>query len=123
MDLGNAAFDISLCPGARPGVLRREFAEGKPVGVAEFRSVDDAAAALQGRPGEPEPAESVLRLAAQVLLDVAVDEDHAATAIQRLDRRGDARDPGAGDHDVGGMASGAHDGVYSARNVIFGEGT
>jgi len=45
VDLRDAAFDISLRPGARPGVLGTELTEGKPVRIAEFRPVDDAAEA------------------------------------------------------------------------------
>ena len=104
MDLGHAAFDIGPGPGARPGVFFAEFAEGEPVGQAELDAVLDAAAPLQRRAGKPEAAKSLFRLAAEILLEVAVEQDDAPSSPERLDRRDDARNSRAYDRDVGGMA-------------------
>ena len=104
VDLGHAAFDIRAGPGARPGVFGTELSERQPVRPGELGAVRDAAPALQRRAREPEPAERFLRLAPEVLLEVAVDEDHAAAAVERLDGGGDPGDAGARDRDVRGMA-------------------
>ena len=121
VDIRYAAFDICLRPGERPFVSGLEFAKREPVGKAQFHAVLDAATPLQRRPRKPEPAEGVLRLAAEVLLDIPVDEHHPTAAVERLDGSDDAGDSRTGDRDVGGMATSAHDGVYSARSTTQGK--
>ena len=105
IDVGNAAFDISLGPGARPvRAPASQFAPGEPVLKSQFDAVLDPVAFLQRRAGEPQAAKGLLAEAAEVFLGVAVDQQHAPAAVEGLDRGGDASDSGAGDRDVGGMA-------------------
>ena len=115
MDFGHAAFDIGPGPGAGPGVFGRELAESEPVSQPEFGAVLDAAAPLQWRAGKPEAAECLFRLAAEVLLEIAVEQYDAPAAPERLDRRDHPGNSRADDRDIGGMAIRKHERVYSAR--------
>ena len=82
VDLGDAALDVGLGPGARPAVLRTDLAEGQPVGEAEFRAIVDAVLALQRRAGEPDAAEALPGESADVLLAVAIEQQDAPPAAE-----------------------------------------
>ena len=108
--LAGGPVDVRLGPAARPLVLGPvEAGRAEPVLPRELARVPDPQPPLLGAVDEEEAAERPERLAAERLLRLLVDEDHALPGGGELGGRDEAGEARADDDGVGGaaLASGA----------------
>ncbi len=97
--LAGREVDVRLGPAARPGVLLAVEAGGaEPVLEGEGVAVLDPHPALLGRVDEEQSAEGPVRLAAEGLLGLLVEQDHPAARVDELRGGHQAREPRP-DHD------------------------
>jgi hypothetical protein len=93
--------DVGLGPATRPDVLVVEPVEAgaaQPVLPGELAGVLDPQSALLRRVDEEQPAEGPVRLTAEVLLGLLVDEDHPPTGVDQFATGDEPGQPGP-DHD------------------------
>ena len=97
--LAGSEADVGLGPLARPVILLAVEAGGAhPVLQGEIVAVADAQAPLLGRIDEHQAAERPERLAAERLLRLLVEQDHALAGVDQLAGRNQPRQAAA-DHD------------------------
>ncbi len=97
--LAGREVDVGLGPATRPGVLLAvETGGALPVLEGELAAVLDPHPPLFGRVDEEQPAEGPVRLAADRLLGLLVEQDDLAARVDELGGGREAREPGP-DHD------------------------
>src|SRR5699024_7725603 len=97
-------LQVGLRPAARPVIIGAvgllEGGGAQPVLSGELEGVTDPESALLGAVHEEQPAEAPPRLRAEVLLPLALQQQHAPSAVGDLGRGDQAREPGSDDDDL-----------------------
>src|ERR1017187_6277771 len=91
---------VGLGPALRPHVIVVKLRERMPVRQRALRRVLHFRAPLLRAADDENPAEALLREAAEILRDVAIEQRHRIVALDQLQRRANPREPAADDDDV-----------------------